>query len=601
MENLYEKQDFSKLKDISQDGNGAEPKKGLSDQEILDRTREWKGNSSKLTEEIKKLGDENYAYYVGRPKSSKIDDPEKSHAYINKIWSSMRAVVSYVTAKPAEPVVHLNDDAESTKEARAKQKKSASHLQKVLLAIYRNIKMQQKNEKVIKHSNIFLIGAYKYGIKDGNIWTDTIVPDRLIIDADATCQDDLEYIGERIIKSAKEWISIFSEKEEAIKTLVNGDLLTRIEGIEWWTKERRVTVLKDELVCEDIENPYYDFSEEVAEEGKAPEASKGQIKNIHSSPKIPYILFNVDNIGLRVLDDTSALEQAKSLQDELNKRKRQISDNAELFGNARLVGVGMTTDQADSIINDDGDGSIITLTSSQDLKYLQPPAIGQQVITDFQDSKGDIDETFATSATFRGVDQEGQETARGREILRSWSEDAQAQLARALERCMADVYTAWLQLIIMFYDTPKIVPIPWVDGAEGLRISRDDIKSLATVLVRPWSTIPDDKLYMSTLAMQLRTGQMLSIADTLEMTGVPNPEEKVKRLAEEQVDMQIIAQKKQQDEEARMAHAQEAQSINAEIDSFWQEENPWQPVQPEWQTWQPQEKNIMPPDGSNTV
>lgn len=64
MENLYEKQDFSKLKDISQDGNGAEPKKGLSDQEILDRTREWKGNSSKLTDEIKKLGDENYAYYV---------------------------------------------------------------------------------------------------------------------------------------------------------------------------------------------------------------------------------------------------------------------------------------------------------------------------------------------------------------------------------------------------------------------------------------------------------------------------------------------------------------------------------------------------------
>ena len=55
MENLYEKQDFSKLKDISQDGNGAEPKKGLSDQELLDRTREWKNNSSKLSDEIKKL------------------------------------------------------------------------------------------------------------------------------------------------------------------------------------------------------------------------------------------------------------------------------------------------------------------------------------------------------------------------------------------------------------------------------------------------------------------------------------------------------------------------------------------------------------------
>jgi hypothetical protein len=55
MENLYEKQDFSKLKDISQDGNGAEPTKGLTDQELLDRTKEWQSNSSKLTAEIKKL------------------------------------------------------------------------------------------------------------------------------------------------------------------------------------------------------------------------------------------------------------------------------------------------------------------------------------------------------------------------------------------------------------------------------------------------------------------------------------------------------------------------------------------------------------------
>lgn len=129
-----------------------------------------------------------------------------------------------------------------------------------------------------------------------------------------------------------------------------------------------MTTLKDEIVLEDIENPYYDFSEKTADDGKSPESAKGQIKNIHSSPKIPYIIFNVDNIGLRILDDTSALEQAKSLQDELNKRKRQISNNADLFGNPRLIGVGMDTDQADSILNDDGENSMITLTSMQDIK-----------------------------------------------------------------------------------------------------------------------------------------------------------------------------------------------------------------------------------------
>lgn len=126
--------------------------------------------------------------------------------------------------------MHLNEDIEATdKEAIKKQKESANHLQKVLLAIYRNIQMQNKNEKVVKHSNIYLIGAYKYGIKDGNIWTDVIVPDRLIIDAEATCQEDIAYVGERIIKTAKEWVALFPEKEAEIYKLVSGEKLTRIE------------------------------------------------------------------------------------------------------------------------------------------------------------------------------------------------------------------------------------------------------------------------------------------------------------------------------------------------------------------------------------
>lgn len=85
-------------------------------------------------------------------------------------------------------------------------------------------------------------------------------------------------------------------------------------------------------------------------------------------------------------------------------------------------------------------------------------------------------------------------------------------------------------------------------------------------MVRAGSTIPDDKLYLSTMAMQLRTGGMLSIKDTLELTGIQNPEAKIRNLAEEQVDMEAIETMKAQELQAQQATAQEAQSIGQEID-----------------------------------
>lgn len=592
-QDVYSMDTFEKLQSLD---NSSEPKEGgekakLTDDQIITRTNEWKNASETFTKEVEKIGDRHYAFYVGRPPEEKLTDPDESTAYVNKLWSSARSVVNFVTAKPAEPVVHLNEDVKAEdKEKNEKIKKSSQHLQKVLLAMYRYVNMQAKNEKVVKHSFIYLIGFYKYGIKDGVIWTDTIIPDRIYIDPYATCMDEVEYIGEKMVKSARQWAEIFPDKKKEILAEVNGDEYTRLTGIEWWTADKRITILEEKLVLENIENPYYDFTDKVEDKDK--EASNTRIRNIHNVPKIPYIPFQVDNIGLRMIDDTSAFEQAIPLQKELNDRKRQLSNHAELTGRPRMFTKGMTSTQADSIVNDDGDGSVITLTSSQEIGYVQPPAMSPEVLQDLQDTKWDIDETFATSATFRGVDQEGQETARGRELLRSGSEDAQANIARAIERCMQELYTAWLQLIVMYYDTPKIVPIPWVDGADGLKISREDITASASVMVRAGSTIPDDKLYLSTMAMQLRAGQMLSIKDTLELTGIQNPEAKIRNLAEEQVDMEAISAMKQQELQAQQATAQEAQSIGQEIESLGLEGEPL-PQENAWQNWQTPEKNIM--------
>lgn len=57
MKTTYQSADFTKLKDLYQDGNSdnTKDKKKVTDQELIDRTNQWKDSSSKLTAEIKKL------------------------------------------------------------------------------------------------------------------------------------------------------------------------------------------------------------------------------------------------------------------------------------------------------------------------------------------------------------------------------------------------------------------------------------------------------------------------------------------------------------------------------------------------------------------
>jgi hypothetical protein len=54
------------------------------------------------------------------------------------------------------------------------------------------------------------------------------------------------------------------------------------------------------------------------------------MNNFFVRPKKPFIRFSVYNIGENILDDTTVLELSKSLQDNINDRKRQIADNANV-------------------------------------------------------------------------------------------------------------------------------------------------------------------------------------------------------------------------------------------------------------------------------
>jgi hypothetical protein len=54
--------------------------------------------------------------------------------------------------------------------------------------------MQQKYEKMYRQHQIYRIGMIKYGISDDLIFTDIILPPRLLLDSEATSMEDSEFI-----------------------------------------------------------------------------------------------------------------------------------------------------------------------------------------------------------------------------------------------------------------------------------------------------------------------------------------------------------------------------------------------------------------------
>ena len=63
--------------------------------------------------------------------------------------------------------------------------------------------------------------------------------------------------------------------------------------------------------------------------------------------KKPYVFLTVFNLGKRPFDDTSIIEQVLPIQDNINKRKRQIDVNVDSINGGNIIsGDHFTKEQA---------------------------------------------------------------------------------------------------------------------------------------------------------------------------------------------------------------------------------------------------------------
>ena len=415
----------------------------------------------------------------------------------------------------------------------------------------------RQNRKVLglafRHHPVYFIGIVKAlwnpekGDK-GDYEFRTIHPENLVLDDSCTTNDpqDMEYVAEAYEISIKEAMMRFPKKaDELIQEvklkrfggkegdLKESQLASKIKIWEAWftwyesredpdTGEQRYERLEGtawkygSLVLDKMKNPYWDwegkkrlikYDLKVKREPTEDELRKmlfgedlgfqteNEFNNYFKNPRKPYMLMTYDEWGEHPLDETSRIEQVLLMQDNVNKRGRQITEMNDRSRGKHVFSTdsGLTKTDIKEMDMADPDQDILLDGSTRDVHtYIPGQSADGALYKEQEMERQKVFSKMGTNSTTRG-ERESQETATGRQILREADFGRIDDLVEETINDISEQMAQWsMQFIKLFYTAEHMKRIVGRDGGVSfLKISRDSIEDGMEVVVSASGT---DKL-----------------------------------------------------------------------------------------------------------
>lgn len=459
---------------------------------------------------LREARNENMRLFVGR----QID---VTHLYRfqvpyveNQIFVAVEAITSYLTTQSPTPEVYPAEDKD---EAR----KFAMDLEKALMAhgekfqIKRLIEICVRNLLLKRIGIIYLQFDPNHG-KNGEIIPCAVDPDHLIVDKNATFGSNPAFICHILKFSVEELCFKFPEKKKDIFEalgIVRGTPKQMTQEVAvrqvWLThydksgkpQEGCVTYF-GKLVLAKYKNPNWLYSSSA--------------DNFLDCPQKPYIFLNYINDGQHVIDLTTPVEQAANMQNILNKRGRQIMENADKANGLLVISTdsGLTKDDAMNLTGDPNQKIIIKTAGNpvSNLVYQVPPhQLPSYVMDDKLDQRMTILNIMGAPSEFTGGDtqQADSEKTLGQSMMqKNQAAGRQDLIGRAIDSFM-DLYFKYLMQMMLVWYTEKHFFV--YNGGDGefdyITLHRDLFQDGMQVTVKSGSTLPFDKQRAEAVAMNL--------------------------------------------------------------------------------------------------
>lgn len=480
---------------------------------------------------LKTTSENNEKYYLGKQVSGN-DDGEEELSLDNRIFSSVRTIVPYVTSRITEPEVYPSSSAQAAK-------KFAEDFEK---ALYIKAKMEKVREKVkfaLEDAIIRRRGYLKprYDLATGNFCAVEYVPcESIIVDHKAKPYEELRYFRHTQDKSVSDLLTMFPEKKKEIQELFGVDDTTPTSKLEeaYTINEDWQFVSGEDgldlLVCWNYKDTVFGLIQD-------PNWNYDGV-NVLDQHMMPLVPINILNDGRTHVDKTSFVEQAKYSQDNVDLRSRQISQNAGLgtVGMPVVAANALADDQADFLKFEGDTVLVLDLKNSgassirEVFDVWKSGALPNFVFEDKLDSRNAIDNAFGTPNVFRG--EQSDNNTLGQDVLvRDQAFGRQQEIVDAIDSAMSRLYLLMAQFLLVYGEEEELFRFVGEDGQfDYILMNTEGLDTNVLVQVKAGTSMPVDRAQRRATANKAAEMKMIDPLTYWEIMDEGNAEKYTKRL-----------------------------------------------------------------------
>lgn len=461
----------------------------------------------------------------------------------NEIFVATETIVSYLTSEPAGPEVYPAQDTQQSKIL-------ASDLEKGLRGWSQKMEVSRELESAIRNLLLKQVGFLylwfdpDYG-KDGEIRVESLNPDHVVIDKNAKRGENPAFICIFKKNSVEELCYLFPDQKEAIFKEIgkNNQQELMSQEIDW--RQVWLTHYDDDgapsegcvsyfggLVLDKYKNPNWMYA--------------NASKNFLDMPLKPVVPMNYINDGDHWVDSTTPVEQASWIQEVLNKRGRQIMENADTANGMLVISSdAMSMDDAENLTGDPNQKLVID-TKGEPIGNLIDNIQGRElpsyVVDDKVDLRNTVHSIMGTPPQMRGDDSSQAETLGENLMMKNQATGRQDLIVRAVDACLFRFFNYLTQMMVVHYTAKHFISINSNDGDfDFITLHRDLIEKGMAVTVKSGSTLPFDKSRQEAIAMNLAKAGLIDPLNLYKDLHMDNPQKRYDAWAKFKTDPMILA------------------------------------------------------------
>lgn len=494
---------------------------------------------------------ENIAYLIGIQKDGKVNNPNTETPYVdNQLFASVRAILAYATGQTAKPeLVPSKTDLRFLNMAQQTQMGLYQHA--VDHNVNNEFRLAVKNLVSRKRGCIKLRYDEHYG-PYGDIITENVDPADIVIGRFSKYGKNPDRVYHRQKASIQELADKFPDQKDVIfnhygfKRGVYSQTSRVVtywecwftyydnggpaEGLCWFIPNSTIILGK-------MQNPNWIYKGSTRQQ---------KITNMTDHPVKPFIWFNYWNTGRSFIDETCLFDQGRPLQDIINKRGRQIVENAD-YSNPRVLANGQLFDEGDAtkFVNKSPktigllNNMAVDANINNAVMVIPASQLPSFVMEDKLDARIELNTMMGTPTQFQGSNSSASKNPTlGQDLLiKNQAGALQDDLVAVVSQCWAQYYEYLLQMMNTYLDDDYFVMTKGQDGEYNhIILNSDTIDTNVRVSITVDSTLPLDKQSQRATAIQLLQLGKLDLLSAFEMIGLPDPQKLVDRTMRSQLD-----------------------------------------------------------------